>query len=40
MEFSWGCFKKYFNQKGGSMSYLINEIYELYEKHLEITEPE
>ena len=39
MEFSWGCFKKYFNQKGGSMSYLINEIYELYEKHLEITEP-
>ena len=27
------------NQKGEIMSYLINEIYELYEKHLEITEP-
>ena len=27
------------NQKGENMSYLINEIYELYEKHLEITEP-
>ena len=27
------------NQKGENMSYLVNEIYELYEKHLEITEP-
>lgn len=26
-------------RKGGNMSYLVNEIYELYEKHLEITEP-
>ena len=26
-------------QKGVNMSYLINEIYELYEKHLEITQP-
>ena len=26
-------------EKGEKMSYLINEIYELYEKHLEITEP-
>ena len=26
------------NQKGENMSYLVNEIYELYEKHLEITE--
>ena len=29
-------FKK---QEGGKMSYLVNEIYELYEKHLELTEP-
>ena len=26
-------------RKGVNMSYLINEIYELYEKHLEITQP-
>lgn len=33
-------FKKKTKNKGGeNMSYLVNEIYELYEKHLELTEP-